>query len=93
MAAAKNGTYAGDDFIRASGEMKDFQQAQLFAWEASTKGSSVHLEAQPTATGIVFEEMNISVVAETGGGEKEAAGGNESEETEGSLWCGLHEEG
>lgn len=47
----KNG-YAGDDFVRASGEMDDFKQTQLFAWEAGVKGSSVHMEAQPTATGL-----------------------------------------
>ena len=41
----------GDNFVRASDELEDFKQAQLFAWEASTKGSHVHLEAQPTAAG------------------------------------------
>lgn len=48
-----NGQYAGDDFVRASGEVPEFQKAQLFAWEASVKGSNIHLEAQPTATGIL----------------------------------------
>lgn len=40
-----------DDQILDSGDMSDFRQAQLFAWEAHTKGVNVHLEAQPTATG------------------------------------------
>lgn len=52
----KNG-YAGDDFVRASGEMDDFKQTQLFAWEAGVKGSSVHMEAQPTATGLFSSRM------------------------------------
>lgn len=46
----------GNNFVRASDELEDFKQAQLFAWEASTKGSHVHLEAQPTAAGRVRSE-------------------------------------
>ena len=40
-----------EDQVLDSGDMSDFRQAQLFAWEAHTKGVNVHLEAQPTATG------------------------------------------
>lgn len=43
--------YAGENFVRASGEVSDFRKTQIFAWEASMKESNVHMEAQPTATG------------------------------------------
>ncbi|KAK8816236.1 hypothetical protein WA556_001181, partial [Blastocystis sp. ATCC 50177/Nand II] len=47
----------GDNFVRASDELEDFKQAQLFAWEASTKGSHVHLEAQPTAAALLRKQV------------------------------------
>lgn len=49
--AQKRSDYAGEGFVRASSEVQDFRRTQQFAWEASQKGSSVHVEAQPTATG------------------------------------------
>ena len=49
--AQKRTDYAGESFVRASSEVQDFRRTQQFAWEASQKGSSVHVEAQPTATG------------------------------------------
>ena len=38
--------------VLASGDMDDFMQTQMFAWEAHTKGVNIHMEAQPTATGM-----------------------------------------
>ncbi|XP_046654766.1 pre-mRNA-splicing factor SLU7-like [Daphnia pulicaria] len=40
--------YAGENFIRFSGDTSKHAQAQLFAWEAQHAGVDVHLLAEPT---------------------------------------------
>ena len=62
------------DQVLDTGDMSDFRQAQLFAWEAHTKGVNIHLEAQPTATGRSAEAVRRSAAAEAGRGAQAAAG-------------------
>jgi len=40
--------FAGDNFIRYTGDTTKHAKAQLFAWEAYEKGVDVHLLAEPT---------------------------------------------
>jgi len=40
--------YAGENFVRFSGDTNKHAQAQLFAWEAYERGVDVHLLAEPT---------------------------------------------
>jgi len=40
--------FAGDNFLRFSGEAEEVQQLQLFAWQAAARGNDVHLNANPT---------------------------------------------
>jgi pre-mRNA-processing factor SLU7 len=40
--------YAGENFVRFSGDTQKHAVAQLFAWEAYEKGVDVHLLAEPT---------------------------------------------
>ena len=40
--------FAGDNFLRHSGEAPDVQELQLFAWQAAARGNDVHLNANPT---------------------------------------------
>lgn len=40
--------FAGENFIRYSGDTQKHAQAQLFAWEAHGKGVDVHVLAEPT---------------------------------------------
>ncbi|XP_076064746.1 pre-mRNA-splicing factor Slu7 [Oratosquilla oratoria] len=40
--------YAGENFIRYTGDTVDQAKAQLFAWEAYDKGVDVSLQAEPT---------------------------------------------
>ena len=40
--------YAGDNFVRISGDTVDHAKSQLFAWEAGAKGLDVHALAEPT---------------------------------------------
>ena len=40
--------YAGDNFVRISGDTVDHAKSQMFAWEAASKGLDVHALAEPT---------------------------------------------
>ena len=40
--------YAGDNFVRITGDTVTHAQSQLFAWEAGRKGLEVHALAEPT---------------------------------------------
>lgn len=40
--------YAGENFVRFTGDTRKHAKAQLFAWEAYEKGVDVHLLAEPT---------------------------------------------
>lgn len=40
--------YAGDNFVRHSGDTQDFHKTQLFVWDAYEKGAEVNLLANPS---------------------------------------------
>jgi len=40
--------FAGDNFLRFSGEAPEVQELQLFAWQSAARGNDVHLNANPT---------------------------------------------
>ncbi|KZT08346.1 pre-mRNA-splicing factor SLU7 [Laetiporus sulphureus 93-53] len=40
--------FAGDNFMRFSGEAPEVQKLQLFAWNAAARGNDVHMNANPT---------------------------------------------
>ncbi|ELU05469.1 hypothetical protein CAPTEDRAFT_33844, partial [Capitella teleta] len=48
--------YAGDNFVRGSGDAHEMAKKQLFAWEAYEKGSEVHLQADPTKLEVLARE-------------------------------------
>ncbi|XP_039754628.1 pre-mRNA-splicing factor Slu7 [Pararge aegeria] len=45
---AAESEYAGENFVRFTGDTRSHATAQLFAWEAHSKGLDVHLLAEPT---------------------------------------------
>lgn len=51
-------SFAGDNFLRYSGDSKKMAQLQLFAWDASEKGSDVHLLANPTQGELLYKEVS-----------------------------------
>ncbi|XP_066922401.1 pre-mRNA-splicing factor SLU7-like [Clytia hemisphaerica] len=55
----KNVNYYGDNFVRASGNVKDVANAQLFAWEAYEQGSDVHLQADPTKLELLHKTYKV----------------------------------
>ncbi|KAI7692761.1 hypothetical protein SSS_03425 [Sarcoptes scabiei] len=50
--------YAGDNFVRYTGETSKVSEAQLFAWEVAEKGIDVHLQAEPTKAEIIHRELD-----------------------------------
>lgn len=48
--------FAGENFVRFSGDTTKHATAQLFAWEAHGKGVDVHLLAEPTKLELLQKE-------------------------------------
>jgi len=48
--------FAGDNFMRYSGEAPDVQELQLFAWQSAARGNDVHLNANPTQGQLLHKE-------------------------------------
>jgi len=56
--------FAGDNFVRYSGETKKVASMQLFVWQAHEKGTDIHLQADPTQAEILnkqFEEKKSKI--------------------------------
>ncbi|XP_041845719.1 pre-mRNA-splicing factor SLU7 isoform X1 [Melanotaenia boesemani] len=51
--------YAGDNFVRYSGDTITMAQTQLFAWEAYERGSEVHLQADPTKLELLHRSFKV----------------------------------
>lgn len=52
-------SYAGDNFVRCSGDTLTHSQTQLFAWQAYEKGVDVHLLAEPTKAELLHQEFQV----------------------------------
>lgn len=52
-------SYAGDNFVRYTGDTINMAQTQLFAWEAYEKGSDVHLQADPTKLEVLCKSFKV----------------------------------
>jgi pre-mRNA-processing factor SLU7 len=48
--------FAGDNFVRYTGDVRKMNELQSFAWEASEKGSDVHMHANPTQADLLYRE-------------------------------------
>ena len=49
--------YLGDNFVRYSGDAKNFAKSQIFAWEAADKGVNIHTQADPTKLELLNKEF------------------------------------
>ncbi|EMD37876.1 hypothetical protein CERSUDRAFT_114513 [Gelatoporia subvermispora B] len=72
--------FAGDNFLRHSGEAPEVQKLQLFAWNAAARGNDVHMNANPTQGQLLHHEFQkkkeelkdmtkVSILAKYGGEE------------------------
>lgn len=49
--------YAGDNWVRTTGEAIDFAKSQLYAWESEKRGQEIHMQANPTQTQLAQEQF------------------------------------
>ncbi|KDQ21839.1 hypothetical protein BOTBODRAFT_99798 [Botryobasidium botryosum FD-172 SS1] len=49
--------FAGENFLRHSGEASGVQKLQLFAWQSNARGNDVHLNANPTQGEILHRQF------------------------------------
>lgn len=49
--------FAGDNFVRWSGDAQDVAKTQVFAWEARKRGTDVHVLAEPTKMALLSKEF------------------------------------
>ncbi|OQR77108.1 pre-mRNA-splicing factor SLU7-like [Tropilaelaps mercedesae] len=50
-------SFAGENFVRFSGDTKSMLQDQAFAWEAHDNGVDIHLLAEPTKAALLTKEF------------------------------------
>ncbi|TRM69423.1 Pre-mRNA splicing Prp18-interacting factor-domain-containing protein [Schizophyllum amplum] len=55
--APEDATFAGENFMRWSGEAQAVQQLQLFAAQAASRGNDLHFNANPTQGELLHEEF------------------------------------
>lgn len=55
-------TYAGENFVRYTGDVTKVNQAQVFAWQAAEKGIDIHLQALPTKAAMIQKEFDANKV-------------------------------
>eukprot|EP01137_Pigoraptor_chileana_P033117 Opistho-2@23549 len=56
---AKEVMFAGDNFVRISGDTTKMAQMQMFAWDAVDRGKDVHLQADPTKTELLHQQFKV----------------------------------
>lgn len=49
-------TYAGDNFVRSSGDAKKITELQVFAWQAYERGEDISLQANPSEVERLYRE-------------------------------------
>jgi len=51
----KDAVYAGDNFVRASGDVTKFNQFQIYAYKAYETGENIHMQAVPSQAELVYK--------------------------------------
>jgi len=91
----KDAIYAGDNFVRASGEVNKFAQFQAYAYTEYERGQQIHMQAIPSQAEILFKTFKDKS-EEVGKANKESIlqkyGGQEHLEAPKSLLLGQTEE-
>ncbi|XP_078486903.1 zinc finger protein (CCHC)-12 [Ciona intestinalis] len=53
------GDFAGDNFVRHTGDTHEMARTQMFAWEAGDRGVEVHLQADPTRLEMLQKSFHV----------------------------------
>lgn len=51
--------YAGENFVRYTGDVNKVYKEQVFAWQAADKGIDIHMQALPTKTEAVLKVFEV----------------------------------
>ena len=51
--------FAGENFVRSSGETSDMAKTQLFSWEAYERGVDLHLQGEPTKAELLYKKVVV----------------------------------
>ena len=54
--------FAGENFVRHTGESREFAKSQVFAWDAMDKGVDVHPQANPTQLAVLRKSYTTKKV-------------------------------
>ena len=57
-------TYAGDNFVRSSGDANKITELQVFAWQAFERGDEISLQANPSEVERLYREHTDKMVQE-----------------------------
>ena len=49
--------FAGDNFVRGTGEVQEFHEVNTFAWDAYERGQDVHLQALPSQAALLLRQF------------------------------------
>lgn len=49
--------FAGDNFLRYSGDATNMQKLQMFAWQSAQRGNNVNMSSNPTAGELLHREF------------------------------------
>lgn len=49
--------YAGDNFVRQTGDAQEFNDLQCYSWEAYEKGQDIHMQSAPSQAELLHKEF------------------------------------
>eukprot|EP01116_Phalansterium_solitarium_P012981 TRINITY_DN2977_c0_g3_i1.p1 TRINITY_DN2977_c0_g3~~TRINITY_DN2977_c0_g3_i1.p1 ORF type:complete len:541 (+),score=181.76 TRINITY_DN2977_c0_g3_i1:146-1768(+) len=90
-----NALFQGENFVRASGDVKKFYEAQTFAFTSSDSGLPVHLQSMPSAAELIFKSTTETTQTATKKSQEEILakyGGKEHLNADKSLLLAQSEE-
>ena len=56
--------YAGDNFMRATGDTQKFNQLEVFSWQAADHGQNIHIASNPSLAEMLFQQHKQKKEAE-----------------------------
>lgn len=52
--------YAGDNFVRYTGDVGKVNQLELFAWQAAEQGKNIHITSNPSLSELMYQQYKQS---------------------------------